>query len=583
MKKLIAVVAISLLFSSSLLAQGGCTAGFLAYPDSTNNYTVQFIDNSTGSYEYLLWEFGDGNTSTQTNPVHSYNAGGLFLVCLTIWDSLGTCQDTYCDSVFVSGNPGGGDCENSFTYTADDSLTYTFYGQINTADSTIFSWDFGDGTTGTGQTVTHTFLPGGVNSYYVCLSTISYDSTGGTCEDMSCQYVQVFPPSPGCSNLFSYTIDDSLTYTFEGDAYYNGNLSNNNAGFIWDFGDGNTGTGQTISHTFSQNGLYDVCLTTIHFDSIPDTCVAVSCQSILVGNDTITSYNVSGIVYLQNQIPADVGEVYLMTLDSMGANQGIVQTTFIDSSGMYTFTDVPMGSYYVQAELGPNSSYFGQYMPTYHLSALYWQNADLVVPDPVNLYDIYMIPNAAFAPGIGNIHGIVEEESFRELMEDVEMMLLGPDNEPYYYIRTDESGEYLFGELGFGKYTIYAEIMGIETIPVTVILDEANPTHEVNILVKDGMALGIDEGESRVIEELGSIYPNPVKDNVGFTISLRQQALLEVNVMNLVGQRIIHEEYNLSAGKQKIQLNTGGIPSGLYHLQIITSAGESISRKLIKY
>jgi hypothetical protein len=272
-----------------------------------------------------------------------------------------------------------------------------------------------------------------------------------------------------------------------------------------------------------------------------------------------------------------------MTLDSMGANQGIIQTTFIDSSGMYTFTDVPMGSYYVQAELGPNSAYFGQYMPTYHLSALYWQNANMVVPDPATLYDIYMISDSAFAPGIGNIHGIVQEESFRELMEGVEMMLLGPENVPYSYIRTDESGEYSFGELGYGTYTIYAEIMGIETIPVTVSLDEANPSHEVNILVKDGVAVGIDDGEDRIIEELGAIYPNPVRDNVRFTISLRQQVQLEVNIMNLVGQRIIHEEFNLAAGKQRIQLNTNGIPSGLYHLQIITSTGESISRKLIKY
>jgi hypothetical protein len=311
--------------------------------------------------------------------------------------------------------------------------------------------------------------------------------------------------------------------------------------------------------------------------------VAVSCQSILVGNDTTFSYNVSGTVYLDNQIFADIGEVYLMTLDSMGVNQGIVQTTFIDSSGMYMFSDVPMGSYYVQAELGPNSAYFGQYMPTYHLNSLYWENADLVVPDPAILYDIYMIPNAAFAPGIGNIHGIVEEESFRELMEGIEMMLLGPDNIPYSYIRTDENGTYSFGELGYGTYTIYTELMGIETIPVTLNLDESNPSHEVNILIRDGIAVGIDDGEDSVIEELGAIYPNPVKENVGFTISLRQPAQLEVNIMNLVGQRIMQDEFDLAAGQQKIQLNTGGIPSGLYHLQIITSTGESISRKLIKY
>jgi hypothetical protein len=392
------------------------------------------------------------------------------------------------------------------------------------------------------------------------------------------------PGGVDCENSFTYTSDDSLTYNFEGNAYYNGNLSNNNATFIWDFGDGTSGNGQTIAHTFNQaNNYFNVCLTTIHFDSIPDTCVAISCQSVWVGNDTTTSVNLSGTVYLQNQMPADVGEVYLMNFDTMGVNQAIIQTTYIDSSGMYTFTDVPMGSYYIQAELGPNSAYFGQYMPTYHLSALYWQNANLVVPDPVSLYDIYMIPDSAFAPGIGNIHGIVEEESFRELMEGVEMMLLGPGNVPYAYIRTDENGEYAFGELAYGTYSIYTEIMGIETIPVTVTLDEANPNHEVNILVKDGVAVGIDDKEDKNIEELGNIYPNPIREQLQFMISLRQQAGLEINIMNLVGQKVFHQELLLPAGKQNIQLNTGGIPPGLYHLQIISSTGESISRKLIKY
>jgi len=164
------------------------------------------------------------------------------------------------------------------------------------------------------------------------------------------------------------------------------------------------------------------------------------------------------------------------------------------------------------------------------------------------------------------------------------MLLLGPDNEPLTYIRTDENGEYDFAGLAFGTYKIYAEIPGIETIPVIVTLDESNPTQQVNILVKDGMAVTIQENQdSEIIEDLGNIYPNPVKTNALMTISLKEKARIEINIMNLVGQNVFHDELILTAGSHKIQLNTAGIPSGLYHLQIITTSGESISRKLIKH
>ncbi len=474
---------------------GGCEAGFYAYPDSTNPYTITFIDNSTGFHDQWLWDFGDGQSSTQQNPVHSYNSIGTYLVCLSIWDSLGTCQDTYCDSIYVGGNPPG-----------------------------------------------------------------------------------------GCTNAFTYIADDSLTYTFTGEAYMNGVLANNNVDFFWNFGDGTTGFGQTPTHTFPQlNTLYEVCLTTFHFDSIPDTCVAISCQDVWVVGDTINNFTLTGAVFLQNQMLADIGEVHLMLFDTMGVNQVIIQSTTIDS-GMYMFTDVASGAYYIQAELSPNSAYFGQYMPTYHLSALYWQNANLVVPMPVAVYDIYMLSDSTYAGGNGGVYGVVEEESFRELLEGVEMLLLGPNNEPYTYIRTDENGDYSFADLAYGTYKIYTEIPGIETIPVIVTLEEGNPTQEVNILIKDGMAVTIQENQnSKIIEELGNIYPNPVIDNARMKISLMEKTRIEINIMNLVGQTILHEVMILSAGTQQIQLNTAGIPSGLYHLQIITATGESISRKLIKY
>jgi hypothetical protein len=57
---------------------------------SINGTTVAFTDTSTGNPTSWLWNFGDGNTSTQQNPVHTYSAGGQsFTVIFTARNAVG--------------------------------------------------------------------------------------------------------------------------------------------------------------------------------------------------------------------------------------------------------------------------------------------------------------------------------------------------------------------------------------------------------------------------------------------------------------------------------------------------------------
>jgi PKD repeat protein len=78
-----------------------CVAGFVMYPDTgINNVTV--INSSTGSNLSYLWDFGDGNTSTQQFPSHTYATLGNYYLCLTVDDGAG-CNDMYCDSIGVNG------------------------------------------------------------------------------------------------------------------------------------------------------------------------------------------------------------------------------------------------------------------------------------------------------------------------------------------------------------------------------------------------------------------------------------------------------------------------------------------------
>ena len=58
--------------------------------------TVQFINESTGASSYL-WDFGDGNQSTEVNPLHTYLTGGDYDITLTAIN--GNCTDEFVFSI----------------------------------------------------------------------------------------------------------------------------------------------------------------------------------------------------------------------------------------------------------------------------------------------------------------------------------------------------------------------------------------------------------------------------------------------------------------------------------------------------
>jgi len=78
-------------------------AGFIS-SDTTCTGTVYFIDTSKYAVSWT-WYFGDGTTSNQQNPVHTYASPGTYHVTLTVCNSLG-CDNAYATVTYVSG--GGG-------------------------------------------------------------------------------------------------------------------------------------------------------------------------------------------------------------------------------------------------------------------------------------------------------------------------------------------------------------------------------------------------------------------------------------------------------------------------------------------
>ncbi|MGO4776418.1 proprotein convertase P-domain-containing protein, partial [Lysobacter sp. 2RAB21] len=88
------------------------------FTSTTSGLTATFTDSSTdsdGTIASRSWNFGDGTTSTATNPSKTYSAAGTYTVTLTVTDN-GGATNTKTGSVTVSGTPG------SQTYTNDTDV-----------------------------------------------------------------------------------------------------------------------------------------------------------------------------------------------------------------------------------------------------------------------------------------------------------------------------------------------------------------------------------------------------------------------------------------------------------------------------
>ena len=63
---------------------------------------VNFVDRSTGNVTSWVWDFGDGNTSTEANPTHTYNDAGRYSVSLTVGDGTNTVNTTKTNLIWAT-------------------------------------------------------------------------------------------------------------------------------------------------------------------------------------------------------------------------------------------------------------------------------------------------------------------------------------------------------------------------------------------------------------------------------------------------------------------------------------------------
>jgi len=231
-------------------------ASFVFSPSNPSiNQTVFFnASASTPASATFKWDFGDGTTATGVSPTHDYDLGGTYTVTLTVTNDVGQ-SSTVSRTIVVSSTSSQVTASFVFSPTAPavNQDVYFDAAASRPTDGT-FTWDYGDGATGTGLTPSHRYAQAG--TYTVTLNNRS--SLGQSATVSRTVTVSATSASVSASFVFSPTAP-----AVNQDIYFDAAASRPvDATFKWDFGDGTAvGSGVTPTHRYNLAGTYTVTLT----------------------------------------------------------------------------------------------------------------------------------------------------------------------------------------------------------------------------------------------------------------------------------------------------------------------------------
>ncbi|MEM7657540.1 MAG: PKD domain-containing protein, partial [Bacteroidota bacterium] len=208
--------------------------------------SVQFTDISqagSGNITQWQWDFGDGNLSTEPNPLHLYTSKGTFPVSLEVINQYG-CSNTFTQQGLIQTNAPDPSFVGDELIACGAPLTVQF-----TSTGTIVgthTWDFGDGSTANSLNPTHTFQSNGNFS----IQHIVIDAEGCSDTLTRIDYVNL-----GLNTLGAYAEDSSFC---QYDTMRLHSTAASNSTVVWDLGNGDTLVGLHPKYRYPQAGTYQV-------------------------------------------------------------------------------------------------------------------------------------------------------------------------------------------------------------------------------------------------------------------------------------------------------------------------------------
>jgi PKD repeat protein len=211
------------------------------YTYLVNGLSVTFYNGATLSNSYL-WDFGDGQTSTEENPTHTYINGGSITVKLTATNSCGSV--THSETLALQVLPIADFAVN----IQHGCIPFTVqYSSALSQNSLTYSWAFPNGTPSSSTSPNPIVTYNEVGNFNVFMSVAN---AVGSDAKTKANYILV--EDQPVADFTANTLGNTATFA---------NNSMGGTSFTWDFDDGQYSAAQSPVHTYAQDGVYNVKLT----------------------------------------------------------------------------------------------------------------------------------------------------------------------------------------------------------------------------------------------------------------------------------------------------------------------------------
>ncbi len=222
-------------------------------PNGCYPLPVNFTNTSSNATFYE-WYFGDGNSSVNTSPNHTYGIDGNFVITL-VATHLNGCTDTTQQNITVYPVPSA-----DFDLSQDSScyIPVTVNFTNNSTGAVAYAWDFDNGQTSALTDPTTDYTTTGTYS----IELVASNQFG--CTDTMTKDFTVYPLP-----IADFTISGDTACALQAVNFTNNSTFGTN--YVWDFGDGNTSTDANPSHEYTAPGNYIITLHTYGLGGCGDT------------------------------------------------------------------------------------------------------------------------------------------------------------------------------------------------------------------------------------------------------------------------------------------------------------------------
>jgi PKD repeat protein len=268
--------------------------------DSAIQFSSENSYDPDGIIESYLWNFGDGNSSTQYHPVHTYSSAGTYTVTLTVTDNdgLSAIDETIANIQMIENESPVANANGPYSGVEGSVVQFTSDGSYD-PDGNIESylWNFGDGNASALQNPVHTYSTAG--TYTVILKVTNNDRLDVIDETIAIiQSIENESPVANANGPYSGVEGSVVQFSSEGSYDPDGNI----ASYLWNFGDGNASAFQNPVHTYSSAGTYTVTLTVTDNDG--EKAVDNTNSNITEPDDRIPEVIYSeGFEYIGSEVP----------------------------------------------------------------------------------------------------------------------------------------------------------------------------------------------------------------------------------------------------------------------------------------